>query len=228
MLLQCNRANETFFEATGYEDLEELKELGGIDFLIGDDAYVEGAVDGDDGDEDDGKVDANHFIKTAEGTSIPVDMKLRSTQWNDEKVLELSFTLLDAADEILSTDEFDETSEIDDDLTDENERLKLKISDLASILETATDGVVIIDRESKIQSLNASASALFDYNSDDATGKPFAMLFAAESQNSVLDYVNAMSGPGVSSLLNDGREIIGRVFTGGTMPLSMTMGRLSG
>ncbi|MEP1205572.1 MAG: ATP-binding protein [Lentilitoribacter sp.] len=221
-------ANETFFEATGYEDLEELKDLGGIDFLLGNDTYVEGVRDED---ADEAQIEANHFIKTAEGTSIPVDMKLRSTQWNDEKVLELSFILLDAAEDVLPTDELDETSEveeIDDDLADENERLKLKISDLASILETATDGVVIIDRESKIQSLNASASALFDYNSDDATGKPFAMLFAAESQNSVLDYVNAMSGPGVSSLLNDGREIIGRVSTGGTMPLSMTMGRLSG
>lgn len=231
-------ANEAFFDATGFEDLEELKELGGIDFLIGDEADVEdtdGDTGGDDaGDEgvgDERQIEANHFIKTAEGTSIPVDMKLRSTQWNDEKVLELSFILLDAAEDVLPTDELDETvevEEIDDDLSDENERLKLKISDLASILETATDGVVIIDRESKIQSLNASASALFDYNSDDATGKPFAMLFAAESQNSVLDYVNAMSGPGVSSLLNDGREIIGRVSTGGTMPLSMTMGRLSG
>ncbi len=229
-------ANETFFDATGYEDLEELKELGGIDFLLGDETYVEDNDDEDTGDEDTGgdnsgrdlndpeaeQIEANHFIKTAEGTTIPVDMKLRSTQWNDEKVLELSFTLLDAAEDYLPTDE------INDDLTEENERLKLKISDLASILETATDGVVIIDHESKIQSLNSSASALFDYNSDDATGKPFAMLFAAESQNSVLDYVNAMSGPGVSSLLNDGREIIGRVSTGGTMPLSMTMGRLSG
>lgn len=226
-------ANEAFFDATGFEDLEELKELGGIDFLIGDEADVED-TDGDTGGDDtrdERQIEANHFIKTAEGTSIPVDMKLRSTQWNDEKVLELSFILLDAAEDVLPTDELDETvevEEIDDDLVDENERLKLKISDLASILETATDGVVIIDRESKIQSLNASASALFDYNSDDATGKPFAMLFAAESQNSVLDYVNAMSGPGVSSLLNDGREIIGRVSTGGTMPLSMTMGRLSG
>ncbi|MEP3199791.1 MAG: ATP-binding protein [Lentilitoribacter sp.] len=232
-------ANETFFEATGYEDLEELKELGGIDFLLGDDAYVESASSDDADNEEAGDGEAgneelagiNHFIKTAEGTSIPVDMKLRSTQWNDEKVLELSFTLLDSAEDVLPTDELDETDEveeIDDDLEDENERLKLKISDLASILETATDGVVIIDGESKIQSLNASASALFDYNSDDATGKPFAMLFAAESQNSVLDYVNAMSGPGVTSLLNDGREIVGRVSTGGTMPLSMTMGRLSG
>lgn len=227
-------ANETFFEATGFEDLEELKELGGIDFLLGDDAYVDAASSEDTDEEnagDEEQIEAHHFIKTSEGTSIPVDMKLRSTQWNDEKVLELSFILLDAAEDVLPTDELDETGEaeeIDDDLADENERLKLKISDLASILETATDGVVIIDRESKIQSLNASASALFDYNSDDATGKPFAMLFAAESQNSVLDYVNAMSGPGVSSLLNDGREIIGRVSTGGTMPLSMTMGRLSG
>ncbi len=209
-------ANEDFFDVTGYEDLEELKELGGIDYLLGDENTQElNDIDAD-------PIETSHAIKAADGSTIPVELKLRSTEWNDEKVLELSFALLEAGDQPYIEEE------LDSDLTDENERLKLKIADLSSILETATDGVVIIDHESKIQSLNASASALFDYNSDDAIGKPFAMLFAAESQNAVLDYVNAMSGPGVSSLLNDGREIIGRVSTGGTMPLSMTMGRLTG
>lgn len=209
-------ANEDFFDVTGYEDLEELKELGGIDYLLGD----ENTQELDDIEAD--PIETSHAVKTADGSTIPVELKLRSTEWNEEKVLELSFALLEASEEPFTEEE------LDSDLTDENERLKLKIADLSSILETATDGVVIIDHESKIQSLNASASALFDYNSDDAIGKPFAMLFAAESQNAVLDYVNAMSGPGVSSLLNDGREIIGRVSTGGTMPLSMTMGRLTG
>jgi PAS domain S-box-containing protein len=209
-------ANEAFFDITGYEDLEQLKELGGIDYLLGDESSQ------DLGDLNTDPIETAHFIQVSDESSIPVELKLRSTGWNDEKVLELSFIPLAEDDEIVPVESYDA------ELTDENERLKLKISDLASILETATDGVVIIDHESKIQSLNASASALFDYNADDAVGKPFAMLFAAESQNSVLDYVNAMSGPGVSSLLNDGREIIGRVSTGGTMPLSMTMGRLSG
>ena len=214
-------ANEAFFDITGYEDLEQLKELGGIDFLLGD----ETSHDIDNLDTD--PIETAHSIRTSDDDFIPVELKLRSTGWNDEKVLELSFVLLSPSDE-LSLDEMSPIETLDSDLVDENERLKLKISDLASILETATDGVVIIDHDSKIQSLNASASALFDYNADDAIGKPFAMLFAAESQNSVLDYVNAMSGAGVSSLLNDGREVIGRVSTGGTMPLSMTMGRLSG
>ncbi len=214
-------ANEAFFDITGYEDLEQLKNLGGIDFLLGD----ETSHDVDDLDTD--PIETAHSIRTSDDDFIPVELKLRSTGWNDEKVLELSFVLLSQSDELLQ-DEISPIDTHDSDLVDENERLKLKISDLASILETATDGVVIIDHDSKIQSLNASASALFDYNADDAIGKPFAMLFAAESQNSVLDYVNAMSGAGVSSLLNDGREVIGRVSTGGTMPLSMTMGRLSG
>ncbi len=224
-------ANEAFFDITGYEDLEQLKELGGIDYLLGDETSQ------DIGELETDPLETSHSIRTSEDAFIPVELKLRSTGWNDEKVLELSFVLLSQSDESLSDENLHDENLVDEvspletfnsDLTDENERLKLKISDLASILETATDGVVIIDHDSKIQSLNASASALFDYNADDAVGKPFAMLFAAESQNSVLDYVNAMSGPGVSSLLNDGREIIGRVSTGGTMPLSMTMGRLSG
>lgn len=209
-------ANEDFFETTGYEDLEELKELGGIDYLLGDDTTSEFS------NPDSDPIETKHSIKTSDGTTRPVELKLRSTVWNNEKVLELSFVLIAATDDYAPANGFEAV------LSEENERLKLKISDLASILETATDGVVIIDRDSRIQSLNASASALFDYNSDDALGKPFAMLFAAESQNSVLDYVSAMSGTGVTSLLNDGREITGRVSTGGTMPLSMTMGHLSG
>lgn len=199
-------ANDAFFSLTGYTDLEELQDLGGIEYLLSNNLNAEGAEndDVDTGEEDPA---SNHG-----------QVKLSSIQWSNETALMLTFHSSAPDEELPVSDEFIE----------ENERLKMKISDLTSILETATDGVVIIDSDSKIQSLNASASALFDYNADDATGQPFAMLFAAESQNSVLEYVGAMSGPSVASLLNDGREVLGRVSSGGTMPLSMTMGRLSG
>jgi signal transduction histidine kinase len=43
----------------------------------------------------------------------------------------------------------------------------------------------------------------------------------------VLDYLAGLSGHGVASVLNDGREVIGREASGGFIPLFMTMGRLS-
>jgi signal transduction histidine kinase len=53
------------------------------------------------------------------------------------------------------------------------------------------------------------------------------MLFAHESQRAVLDYLGGLSGHGVASVLNDGREVIGREAGGGFVPLFMTMGRLT-
>jgi hypothetical protein len=53
------------------------------------------------------------------------------------------------------------------------------------------------------------------------------MLFAHESQRAVMDYVSGLAEHGVSSVLNDGREVIGREASGGFLPLFMTIGRLS-
>ncbi len=53
------------------------------------------------------------------------------------------------------------------------------------------------------------------------------MLFAHESQRAVADYLAGLAGHGVASVLNDGREVIGREASGGRVPLFMTLGRLS-
>jgi signal transduction histidine kinase len=60
----------------------------------------------------------------------------------------------------------------------------------------------------------------------DVAGLPFTHLLAEESRKSALDYLEGLAQNGVASLLNDGREVIGRVPQGGLIPLFMTMGRL--
>ncbi|OJU69126.1 MAG: hypothetical protein BGO05_15215 [Rhizobiales bacterium 63-7] len=119
------------------------------------------------------------------------------------------------------------TSQDAEPASDQLAKLKGEVEELRSVLETATDGVVILDCDHTIRSMNRSASALFNYDNAETGGKPFVMLFAHESQKSVLDYLNALSGHGVASVLNDGREVIGREASGGFIPLFMTMGRLS-
>jgi PAS domain S-box-containing protein len=106
-------------------------------------------------------------------------------------------------------------------------KLQVEVEELRSILETATDGVVIIAPEGDIRSMNRSASALFNYDDQETRGKPFVMLFAHESQKAVLDYLSGLAGHGVASVLNDGREVIGREASGGFVPLFMTMGKLT-
>src|SRR5216684_401590 len=99
--------------------------------------------------------------------------------------------------------------------------------ELRSILDTATDGVVVIERDGRIVSLNRSAEALFGYETRELVDQPLSGLFAPESQRAALDYLDGLSLNGVASVLNDGREVIGRVREGGLIPLFMTMGRIA-
>ena len=57
-------------------------------------------------------------------------------------------------------------------------------------------------------------------------GQSFQMLFAPESHRAAADYLDGVASGGVTSLLNDGREVIGRVREGGLIPLFMTLGRI--
>jgi PAS domain S-box-containing protein len=98
--------------------------------------------------------------------------------------------------------------------------------ELRSILDTATDGVVLIERDGRIGALSRSAEALFSYDAGELRGRPFVDLFAPESQRAAGDYLDGLARNGVASVLNDGREVIGRVRQGGLVPLFMTMGRI--
>src|SRR5256885_1734655 len=56
--------------------------------------------------------------------------------------------------------------------------------------------------------------------------RPFTELVAPESERAARDYLEGLIKNGVASVLNDGREVIGRVRQGGLIPLFMTMGRI--
>ena len=45
--------------------------------------------------------------------------------------------------------------------------------------------------------------------------RPFTELFAPESERAARDYLDRAANNGVASVLNDGREVIGRVRQGG-------------
>ena len=83
----------------------------------------------------------------------------------------------------------------------------------------------MFDAEGNINSCNRSAEALFGYDGDELAQRNLADLFAPESQHAVFDYLASVKAAGVASLLDHGREVLGRESKGGIIPLSMTMGR---
>ena len=83
----------------------------------------------------------------------------------------------------------------------------------------------MFDAEGNINSANRSAEALFGYDGEELSRRNLADLFAPESQHAVFDYLASIKSAGVASLLDHGRETLGRESKGGLIPLSMTMGR---
>jgi PAS domain S-box-containing protein len=103
-----------------------------------------------------------------------------------------------------------------------------QIAEMDTILETATDGVLVLDQHGTIIKVNGSAEALFSANRADMIGSPFTEFLAPESHRAAADYLDGLTRNGVASILNDGREVLGKVPAGGLIPLFMTIGRISG
>ncbi len=218
-------ANDSFKALTGFDGAEEVNATGGLPVILG---RVED-------DEDLDAENAAMTLHTLHGQSVEVDAKLRSVIWEGKKALMLTFVPL-ATDVAQLPEDPTPVTEEEPDLVSESDpaearkvaALEVEVNELRSILETATDGVVLLGQDGTIRSLNRSASALFDYDEDEIRGKPFSYLFAHESQRAVRDYLASLSDHGVASVLNDGREVIGREASGRFLPLFMTIGHLSG
>src|SRR5438046_3283787 len=83
----------------------------------------------------------------------------------------------------------------------------------------------MFDDEGNLNSCNRSAEALFGYEGDELMRRKFPELFAPESQRVISDYLESIKSSGLASLLDHGRDVLGRASRGGIIPLSMTMGR---
>lgn len=210
-------ANAEFLRITGYGSLDALAEVGGLDALLQ-------RHDLEDKTDHPGTM----MMVRADDSLQPVTVRLQSIRWEEANALMLALMPVDGRRTAASSEhESLPAAQRADRMIEKVAKLQVEVEELQSILETATDGVVIIGSEGDIRSMNRSASALFNYDESETRGKPFVMLFAHESQKAVLDYLNGLSGHGVASVLNDGREVIGREASGGFVPLFMTMGRLS-
>ncbi|MFN3548773.1 MAG: histidine kinase dimerization/phospho-acceptor domain-containing protein [Mesorhizobium sp.] len=198
-------ANRSFLDFTGYATLAELEGAGGLGALF---AEPGTAPDQEDAPEH------SALLRQKGGSTMPVHAHLQSIPWGRGKALLLALRQAD-----LPHPEMAEIPTSD---------LAARVEEMRTILDTATDGVVLIAPDGTIRSINRPAEALFGYDDREVAGKPFVSLLAVESQRAARDYLQGLSDNGVASVLNDGREVIGREAQGRFIPLFMTIGRLPG
>ncbi|WP_442579025.1 ATP-binding protein [Mesorhizobium sp. ASY16-5R] len=201
-------ANDEFLTLTGYASLDDIRDAGGLGALFSD--RYEEAKD---------EAGRSLRMRTADGMEFPIEALLRSVPWSGGHALMLVVRRTGDAVEV-SNEEAPQPQQPD------VEALKARVSEMRAIIDTATDGVILITHDGMIRSISRPAEALFGFETDEISGKPFISLFAMESQRAARDYLNGLSDHGVASVLNDGREVIGRESQGRFIPLFMTIGKL--
>jgi PAS domain S-box-containing protein len=200
-------ANRTFMEWTGYEHLHGLEKAGGLDALFA----------GPGGDK---TLNADNGAKaltvmTSRGDALAVAARLFTSPWDGESALVLMLTEAGG-------DDRQQTFKA------ALRRAKAEADELRAILDIAADGVVVLDSEARIVSLNRGAEELFGYNNYELVGEPFATLLAPESRRAALeDLARTRSHRDNGDMLPEGREVAGRRRDGGQIPLFMTIGRIA-
>ncbi|EJF89406.1 PAS domain-containing sensor histidine kinase [Bartonella tamiae] len=63
---------------------------------------------------------------------------------------------------------------------------------LLNLLDTASDGVVLLNEEGVIESLSAAASALSGYETDDLVGKDLSVVFSLSTKDTLKTYIHAL------------------------------------
>ncbi|MGL4975600.1 MAG: ATP-binding protein [Bosea sp. (in: a-proteobacteria)] len=194
-------ANRTLLDLLDFADVDDIKASGGLTRLI------RGAGAG-----------GTTTLVDRAGDDLVVEARLSPVNWQGEPATLMSFRK--------AVGDVDQSARIEALEMDAAKR-DGRVSEMTAILDTATDGVVTLDERGRILALNRSAEALFGYDQREVTGELFTLLLAPESFTPALDYLEGLKGGGVASLMNDGREVAGRVRQGGRVPLFMTMGRIA-
>ena len=207
-------ANRAFLAWTGYSNLDALNDAGGLDNLFIESSNISSSRDSKNGTK-------TLTIATVNGKRKPVEGRLFSTIWNNENALVLMINPQAENDE-KPADLSSPSAEADASARSvEKENRELK-----AILDTATDGVLVLDAAGRIVSANRSAEALFGYESADFAGCSFGDLLAPESRRSALEHLDRLAHGSGAGALDAGYEAIGCVRQGGLVPLYVTVGRI--
>jgi two-component system sensor kinase FixL len=93
-----------------------------------------------------------------------------------------------------------------------------------AIVATAVDGIVVIDRNGAIRSVNSSTERLFDYTSEELIGSNVNILmpepYAGEHDSYIANYLRT----GHKKIIGIGREVVGRRRDGSLFPMDLSVG----
>jgi two-component system, LuxR family, sensor kinase FixL len=98
---------------------------------------------------------------------------------------------------------------------------------LSSVLDTAVDGIVVIDDRGRILIFNSACEGLFGYRSEQVVGENVKIIMPPEYAERHDRYIENYKVTGVRRIIGIGREVKGRHSDGSVFPVELSVGEAS-
>jgi two-component system sensor kinase FixL len=95
-----------------------------------------------------------------------------------------------------------------------------------AIVDSAVDGILVIDAHGRIESFNAAAERLFGYSAADVVGRNVSMLMPSPYAEEHDSYLARYMATGEAHIIGIGREVTGLRRDGSTFPLHLSVGAM--
>jgi PAS domain S-box-containing protein len=95
---------------------------------------------------------------------------------------------------------------------------------LRAVIDTAVDGIMVIDDRGVVRLYNAACKSLFGYAAEEVVGNNVKMLMPARYRDEHDSYLDAYSETGEARIIGIGREVTGQRKDGSQFPIWLSVG----
>src|SRR5262249_72329 len=95
-----------------------------------------------------------------------------------------------------------------------------------SVIDSAVDGIVVIDSHGLIEVFNRSAKGMFGYSASEIVGKSINLLMPSPYKEEHDGYIANYVRTGKKKIIGIGREVVGRRRDGSTFPMHLSVGEM--
>jgi two-component system sensor kinase FixL len=98
---------------------------------------------------------------------------------------------------------------------------------LRAVIDTAVDGIVIIDAIGHVRLFNHACERLFGYSAEEVIGQNVKMLMPAPYRDEHDGYLSHYRTTGERRIIGSGRNVEGRRADGSTFPMYLSVGEIT-